>query len=779
VADVIQSLIFSRALFDCAEAIAWAIENGYRASDPITGTDTLTIPQRSVDLFDKTGFAAVELREGVTAQIGSINQRSAGPRSKREAGESAKRLEASTIPNTWNPEARTIEVVLSNERTNSVEYSAWGERWIETLSLEPGNIRLDRINGGAPFLIGHRGYDEQAQIGKFIEGSVRVEGSGDNRQLVGTVAFSRHLDEAREAHVREIADGTRRNVSVGFRDFAWFHIPGDGGAQSDRYVFYDWEPMEGSSVSMGADDGAKFRSMEGISASSVDPGSNLEARAMPNQKPDDTLSADDIEKRATELANQKVSDELNRRDAINACAKVLGVDDTTIKAWVADKSCTADEARKRAFDLAAARSDKPEGSPIRSAVRLEAGERDAKDVDALRLVGGMLLRDGRSNAEIQHCLSSRKPGSEFAAVGFRSDEIASFDFQRECQRERRLSIVRIAERCLRDAGEDTSYYSDSTIIDRALAAGVRGRSSGLNTTSAFPLLLAEVLNVSLRIGFEEMPIDLSWARMQNARDFRANYVVTMGEAEDLEELGEGEEYATSTMQEGRESWSVTKYGRIFGITHEAMVNDYLGGLTDIPRKWGAAGNRKVREIVFGVLTNNAVLSDSVTLFNTSRGNTDDSGAIISVPKIDEMRVRMATREGFESGTVVPHMLKHIILAEGRRTLADQILGRFLQIQPQTILSTANQFVPQSFGGLNIVADPLLDAYNAGGGAGQAWFGTDGESVVYSWLDGEEGIQLFTRDSWHTDGMSYKCRLTFGAGAPYGWRGLDRNIGATS
>jgi len=286
-----------------------------------------------------------------------------------------------------------------------------------------------------------------------------------------------------------------------------------------------------------------------------------------------------------------------------------------------------------------------------------------------------------------------------------------------------------------------------------------------------------VLNVSLKIGFLEVPVDLGWARRQPARDFRKIYTVTMGELDSLDEIGEGEEYQTSTMGESRDSYQIVKRGRIFGITWEAMINDHLGGLTQIPRKWGMSANRAVRNATYGLLLSNPTLeSDSTALFDASRGNIAPVASSVSISAIDLMRTRMATRPGIRSTVVAPHMLRHLILAEGQRTLAKQVLGQ-VAVRPVATETTTADFVPDDFDFL-VHSDPLIDAATFGGGAlGRAWFGTDGESMAYSWLEGEEGPQVFAREGWKVDGMEWKVRLSFGAGFPEGWRGWDVNEGA--
>jgi hypothetical protein len=293
------------------------------------------------------------------------------------------------------------------------------------------------------------------------------------------------------------------------------------------------------------------------------------------------------------------------------------------------------------------------------------------------------------------------------------------------------------------------------------------------------------LNTSLRIGFDEHPLNFrQWARQKNATDFRTMFEVTMGEADELEEISEKGEIKTSTMGESREGHAVVEHGRIFGLTHKLIVNDKLGGVTEIPRKFGAAGNRKMREKTVGLLTANGVLiSDGLALFTdgaaaTRSRNDAAAGALVSVASIDEMNVRFATRQGIRADVITPHFLRHIVLAHKRKTLAKQVLGQL--VDPRTLaradgVGIAEQ-VPDDFGQLGIWPDALIDVDDAGGGVGNGWYGTNGDAVLFSFLEGEEGVQIAVMSDFDRRGLKIRATLDFGAGIR-DWRGIGRNIGA--
>ncbi|MGD2215139.1 MAG: hypothetical protein PVJ64_00230 [Gemmatimonadales bacterium] len=752
------------------------MDHGYRA-DKVDETDeTFRLRQREPAEFEEGSFRTITLREGVQAVIGRLKAREAEGVVPRAADQPSE-ISATVRPRTWDPEARTIELVLSDERTNEIPRYTWGGEiaYYERLSLQPEHVRLGRINNGAPVLMVHRAGDPRAQIGVFVQGSIRVEGEGDERALVGTARFSSHLDEEREAHVQEIADGIRRNVSVGWRPFEQIWIPGDGGP--DRVLVIDWEPMEVSSVPMGADDGAMFRAVP------IPPrrqGAEMPDTGMPG------LTASEIEIRdirveelAEERARQIVAERDERRAQIERL-RVLGTSDEQIRAWVEDSKVTVAEARELAF---AAAEERECATAVHGSVSVEGG-RDERDVEAMRILGHLLcVRLGKDEQKVKEAIRiNDEAGVRFAATGFDVRDLEGFALKREARKYARYNLLRLAEDRLSADGYDLAGVGVGRLADMACGIGTGLHGRGLNTTSSFPLLLAETLNTSVRMGYLEQPVDLRWCTRMDAPDFRSLYVVTLGDLEDLEEIDEGGEYPTSTLTESREGWAVVDYGKIFGLTRKLIVNDRLGAWSKLGEGYVKVANRRIRNATFGLLTANAALSDTVTLFHTSRGNTDDTGAVPSIAAIDAMGLRMATRPGHtpsEGETpTAPHMLRWLLTARKWLTRAQQELGMVSARADIAVTSPASA-IPKHFEGIqDVVFDPILDAYNGGKGAGNAWFGTDGETVHYSWLEGEEGVQVALEEGFEIRGLKIRLSVALGAGVP-DWRGLDRNLGAAS
>jgi hypothetical protein len=158
---------------------------------------------------------------------------------------------AQIAPATANEEQRTIEVVWSTGA--AVRRADWmtGKVYVEELSMEPGHVRLGRLNSGAPLLNTHDRFDLRGIIG-VVERAWLADGEG--RALV---RFSRRPEV--DPVWRDVLDGVIRNVSIGYRVYRYEEFPGE---KPPRLLATDWEPEEVSLVPVGADAGAGVRSAQ-------------------------------------------------------------------------------------------------------------------------------------------------------------------------------------------------------------------------------------------------------------------------------------------------------------------------------------------------------------------------------------------------------------------------------------------------------------------------------------------------------------------------------------
>ena len=146
---------------------------------------------------------------------------------------------------------RTRDLVFySGASVERFDYMRW-EIYTLRFSLDPKDVKLDRLNGKAPLLNSHQSYDLSSQIG--VVERAWLDGSAAK----ATVRFS--TDPAVDRIWNDVQDGIICNISMGVNcgDLEDVTLKG---AKQKTYLARGWEPQEISVVPVGADPGAAFLS---------------------------------------------------------------------------------------------------------------------------------------------------------------------------------------------------------------------------------------------------------------------------------------------------------------------------------------------------------------------------------------------------------------------------------------------------------------------------------------------------------------------------------------
>lgn len=320
-----------------------------------------------------------------------------------------------------------------------------------------------------------------------------------------------------------------------------------------------------------------------------------------------------------------------------------------------------------------------------------------------------------------------------------------------------MTLREMARECLARNGHRPPAHANE-MIGRAL------------TTSDFPLILANVANKSVLEGFEKANETWSsWCATGSVADFKINSRVRAGETDDLDELPEEAEYKYGTRSEQREQYSIATYGKMFVLSRQAIINDDLSLLTDIPASHGEAAARKIGDVAYAVLTANANMGDGVPLFHTStHGNLAASGGALSVDTLGAAFTAMKKQKdigGKRRLNIRPQFLLAPVAVEvaAETFFASTLIGT--QAQPN---------VPNIYSGsvLTRVYDSRLDDASA-----TAWYlaGPKGKTVTLFFLDGMQAPYMETRQGWSVDGAEWKVRIDCGAKA-MSWKALYKNAG---
>lgn len=307
------------------------------------------------------------------------------------------------------------------------------------------------------------------------------------------------------------------------------------------------------------------------------------------------------------------------------------------------------------------------------------------------------------------------------------------------------SLSEIADICLQQSGKSTATASVASRVEMAL-----------HSTSDFPNILRDVGNMSLSGAYEASQSAIKQtSREIAASNFRALHSVKVSAGPDLEEVNEQGEFKAGTIEEGDETFAVKTYGKIFGITRQAIVNDDLDVFSNMFPLLGQGAANTEAKLFAGLLEENAglgpKLSDGKTLFHADHGNLSQTSAALSVASLGRARVAMRRQTGLagEAINVVPAFL---VVPPELETLAEQVLTEIAASE----VANANPFA----GKLKLLVEPRLTSASA-------WYvcaapGTP-DGLQHAYLDGVAGPQLFTREGFEVDGIEYKVRMDFGAG----------------
>ncbi len=238
------------------------------------------------------------------------------------------------MPDTLDEDSREVDVDVS--AGSPVRRTDWetGRDYMEELSMEPSAIRLGRLNRGAPLLDSHDYFSgTRAILGAVVPGTARVE---DGR-LRARVRFSRSPDGERA--FQDMRDGVLRNVSVGYLTH---RSEVDRTTDPETRTAVDWEPHEVSAVAIPADPRAGFRGMDSSPTAHKE-----HMMTKPAQAEGNSAAATEAEIQAR--ADALVKAEFDRRDAITAIARKLGLPDDFARKHI-DAKTRLDDFRALAID---------------------------------------------------------------------------------------------------------------------------------------------------------------------------------------------------------------------------------------------------------------------------------------------------------------------------------------------------------------------------------------------------------------------------------------------
>ena len=526
-------------------------------------------------------------------------------------------------PGSWNEEKRTIDVVLSAGATVRWR-NFWGEEWDEELVVADGSVDTARLDAGAPFLIQHRDRDHNALLGSFVRGSSRVEGS----ELIATVQFTpKDLAEARgvEPFIQEIGLGFRANVSVGYRPLEQQIIERAGAPMLVRVT--RWEPLEGSSVNVPADNDAGYRAR------------STERRLMPPTKPANPPTE------PSDLTPEQRAAEGRRVDTIIALAKKRGLGPD--HALVVTAIRTGQELDgDKGFRAALIEHDVvgSEGTRVDPTHRAEPGvDEETKIIDAMATA-------------IAHRADPRNVKLEGDAGDFRH-----------------MTLAAMGRELMRRRNESDRSLADIDVAQR-MCVPVPARRQGYHTSSDFTSLLSNVASKMVAVNARTAPRTYERAAQRRTlNDFKTAAIIVLPNLPDLDKnTSDAQQVKYTTFSEEGTQWRGYRYTSGFAVGPEAIVNDDQEVLAMWPGKATVAAYRTRNGTFWTEFL--AKVFGATAYFDAAHGNLAGTGLVPSAAGIDSLE-QLAAAQTDADGNIIDVPLSLIFCGPATRLALGQLLDR--------------------------------------------------------------------------------------------------------
>lgn len=311
-----------------------------------------------------------------------------------------------------------------------------------------------------------------------------------------------------------------------------------------------------------------------------------------------------------------------------------------------------------------------------------------------------------------------------------------------------------------------------SLTDRGIGVSTRNSMqmigmSFTHSTSDFGNILLDVANKSIIQGWNEAPETFEkWTKKGHLGDFKPATRVGMGAFDSIREVREGAEYKYVTTGDKKATIALATYGELFSITRQAIINDDMSMLKDIPMKLGRAAKATIGDLVYAILLENPAFSgDGVEIFNSQHKNITSGGMDVDTisAACELMQEQM---EGERALNIEPAFM---LVPTALATRAKQVLGSSSVKGTDVNAGIINPV--QNI--VEIIRESRLSRNTDK--AKPTWFmtaaqGTDTIEVAY--LDGVDIPYIDQEEGFTSDGVTTKVRIDAGV-APIDYRGMVR------
>ncbi|MEL6429735.1 MAG: prohead protease/major capsid protein fusion protein [Planctomycetota bacterium] len=664
-------------------------------------------------------------------------------------------VRAAPVPDTWDPETRTVTVMWSTG-AEARQYSWNIGSYLESLEVTEEACDLSRLNAGASVLLDHRSWSVNAVIGVVERAWI------ESGQAYAEIRFSDREDVA--GFVRDIAAGVLRHFSVGY-SVETYRDDTQPDDDIKRFTAIAWQPFELSVVPVPAESGAGTRSAA--------PSGTHRARVIDGTMtkfgrgvPDPNVGTTNVDGAGGSEGAAGASSEPTAARAAAPAAPPAPAEPavpaagqrgtTTLEdpAVIAARARDAERARVREI----AEHGRSLGLPQEAVERLQ---------DTGRPLGELSQDVAR---EYQAVRAAADPGEIRGHIQVGEEERTKTREAATCALHERM---RPASEAARNGAEHAGEYRGRTLLDVVRLLEARDGRDGLrmsrdelvkrafHSTSDFPILLEEAGRRTLREAYELAPSTWrAWCREADLMDFRPHDRARFGDAPALEEIPNGGDVKFGTIGESKEEVKLRSFGKGVGLDRRALINDDLGAFSRLIQSQGQRVEDLVSNLAYEELVGGRVGGSGLYV----AANKNQAGVALTVAGLGELEKLMLDQKS-TGGIPLALMPRFLIVPTALKMAADQLTA---EINP----TQATEVNPYR-GVLTPIVEPRLAS------ATEFYLAADPamiDTVEIGWLEGNRGPQFASDEVMENRGIKFAVFADVTAKA-IDFRGLAKSTGA--
>lgn len=302
----------------------------------------------------------------------------------------------------------------------------------------------------------------------------------------------------------------------------------------------------------------------------------------------------------------------------------------------------------------------------------------------------------------------------------------------------------------------------------------------------FPIFLQTVIRHKLRERFRTVAaVWDSYVGIESAQDFRETTVSSLGAIRGIQPIPEYGEYPRMrSSEEGGPSFAVGKYGGIYSVTFELIINDEVGKiLSRIPGELGRSMAEYVNQAVVAFIESNPTYIDGKAFFHADHGNEITGEA--ATPNEDNLAALLdllKLRRDAENMPIVIEPRRLLVRNPSTKMLFDKIIrSQTTGVQSEITAAGAPTFAPGTYNPLQnalpadaTIEDPWLndpnDYYLLADADDRppfvaAFLRDQRDPAIFLKDDGMRGVGGNGRDPYlmNVDEIPFKIRHVFGVG----------------